>query len=154
MNYKTLDLKKVIVNNCLMTITKTHEKKVEELVKEGKGLNDILGNVIENFKGFVIEKRAKDIALKEVEISRKESIDRLEKMYVKTNSYLEKKRIFDVANEINEKYNYAVNEINNVYGSRESVSKKLGLFEEIVSITKSYYKMIVEDAERMRSTSS
>lgn len=154
MNYKTLDLKKVIVNNCLMAITKTHEKKVEELVKEGKGLNDILGNVIENFKGFVIEKRAKDIALKEVEISRKESIDRLEKMYVKTNSYLEKKRIFDVANEINEKYNYAVNEINNVYGSRESVSKKLGLFEEIVSITKSYYKMIVEDAERMRSTSS
>lgn len=133
------------------------KKKVENLVKEGKGLiglREVLNEGWTSLKKFIIDTNSKNITLKELEISRKESIEKIEILYNKTDSYLAKKRFFDVANEINEKYHYAVEEIEKVYASNKEIEKKLGEYEEIKSITGAYYRLIIDEAEKLKITSS
>lgn len=135
----------------------TKRKKVESLVKEEKGLFGLKGVLNEGWttlKKFMIETNSKNTTLKELEINRKESIEKIEELYNKTDSYLAKKRFFDIANEINEKYQYAVEEVENVYASNKSIDEKLGNFEEIKTVTNAYYRLITEEAERMKITSS
>jgi len=135
----------------------TTSKSAERLIEEEKGLlglRVVVDKGVDLIKKYIIETNAKNETLKELELSRKESIERIEKIYEKTNSYLVMKRLIDVASEINEKYHYAVEEVENTYSLNLPLEEKLGVFEEITSITKSYYKMIVDDVEKLKITTS
>lgn len=130
---------------------------VTKLIEEEKGLsglNKIFHEGVSTVKKFLIETNSKNETLKELEIMRKEHIEKIEKIYDKTNSYLVMKRLIDIASEINDKYHIAVDEIENVYSSNMELSKKLESFEEIKSITNSYYKIIIEETEKYKITSS
>jgi len=84
----------------------------------------------------------------------KVNIEKIEKIYDKTNSYLVMKRLIDIAGEINDKYHIAIEEVENIYGSNFELSKKLEYFEEIKSVTKAYYRMILEETDRYKITTS
>jgi predicted methyltransferase len=131
--------------------------KTTELLKEERGLiglREVINKGFSSVKKFFIETNAKNIALKELEINRREHIEKIEINYNKTNSYLEMKRLIDIAGEINEKYQFAVEEIEKIYGSNLAIEEKLGSFEEISSITNAYYKLIYENYEKIEITSS
>lgn len=135
----------------------TKKEKGEKLITEVKGLTGlekVVSKGINKIKKFIIETNSKNMALKELEMNRMKSIEKIEEIYEKTNSYLIMKRLIDVANEINEKYNFAVEEIEKVYASDLKTEKKLGSFEEIVSITDAYYSVIIDNVERTKITSS
>lgn len=130
---------------------------VTKLIEEERGLsglNKIVQDGISVVQKFLIETKAKNETLKELELLRKEKIEQIEKIYDKTNSYLVMKRLIDIASEINDKYHIAVEEVENVYGSNMELSKKLEAFEEVKSITNSYYKIILEETEKYKITTS
>lgn len=160
MNYKTLDLKKVIVNLFLMPQKKKNLPtiKTEELLKESEGLSKLsnsIGKGVNVIRGYIIESHAKNMTLKELEISRKENVEKIEKIYNnEKDSYLIKKRLADILNEINEKYYYAVDEVEKVYSSNKKIDEKLASFEEIKALTNAYYRIIMEETERIKITSS
>jgi hypothetical protein len=135
----------------------TKKEKGEKLVTEVKGLTGlekVVSKGINKIKKFIIETNSKNMALKELEINRMKNIEKIEKIYEKTNSYLIMKRLIDIANEINEKYNLGVEEIEKVYASDLNTEEKLGGFEEIISLTNAYYKIIIDDVEKNKITSS
>jgi ubiquinone/menaquinone biosynthesis C-methylase UbiE len=132
-------------------------EKAKELIKEKEGLytlENVIKKGLSTVKKFFVETNSKNIILKELEISRKENIEKIEKMYNNTNSYLIMKRLIDVANEINEKYHYAVDEVEKIYSSNKNTDEKLKEFEEIKSITEAYYTVIINNIESTPITTS
>lgn len=135
----------------------TKREEGKQLITEVKGLtglDKVISNGINALKKFMIETNSKNMALKELEMNRLKSIEKIEKIYERTNSYLIMKRLIDIANEINEKYNFAVDEVEKIYASELSLEQKLGNFEEIISLTNAYYKVIIDNVEKTKITSS